>query len=154
MIQWEWLAFEDFDIHRLYDLMKLRQEVFVIEQDSVYLDADDRDQESLHLLGMEGNRPVAYLRILPPGLKYEAVSIGRVLTHRQYRDLGLGRELIRRAIAKAEETYPGQDLVLSGQVYLKSFYEHYGFRAIGQPYEEDGIPHCFMRRTVVPNEST
>ncbi len=129
----------------LYDVMALRQEVFVVEQTSIYLDADGHDQRSLHLLGRDpqGNL-VAYLRLLPPGEKYVESSIGRVIVSASARGGGVGVELMRRGIARAVEDYPGTGIRISAQEYLLKFYGDLGFASVGESYLEDGIPHLEM----------
>lgn len=150
MPQWEWKAFAELTLEELYAVLALRSEVFVVEQRSIYQDADGRDAACHHLLGMshEGGRPflAAYLRVLPPGLKYAEPSLGRVVVSPRARRQGLGRELTARGIAFIEEKYPGRRICISAQHYLLEFYEGFGFRAESNVYDEDGIPHVEMVR--------
>ncbi len=129
----------------LYDVMALRQEVFVVEQTGIYLDADGHDQHSIHLLGRDpqGNL-IAYLRLLPPGEKYVEPSIGRVIVSASARGGGVGVELMQRGIARAVEEYPGMGIRISAQERLLKFYSDLGFVVVGESYLEDGIPHLEM----------
>ncbi|WP_342380663.1 GNAT family N-acetyltransferase [Myxococcus stipitatus] len=151
MLSWQWKAFPELTLDELYALLALRQEVFVVEQRSLYLDADGLDARSLHLLGLEdaGSGPflAAYLRILPPGVKHpDEASLGRVVTSPRARGRGLGRELTERGLARLEALYPRADIRISAQEYLISFYESLGFVTQGGVYDEDGIPHIEMLR--------
>lgn len=128
----------------------MRQNVFVVERNCVYLDADDLDRRGLHLLGWEGEgrerELVAYCRILPLGLSFQEPSIGRVLTTPGWRGRGLGKELMKRSIAKITESYPNHPIHISAQSYLEHFYASFGFQRNSDPYDEDGIPHIEMLR--------
>ena len=145
---WYCVAFDGLSLTDLYDLMRLRQEVFVVEQNCVYLDADGYDQNARHLLGRDGEgQLVACLRLFAPGVKYpNEASIGRVCTAASLRRTGLGRELMRRGIAEAERLWPGCGIRISAQAYLLNFYESLGFATASEPYDEDGIPHVEMVR--------
>jgi ElaA protein len=150
MTHWEWKPFAALTVEELYAVLALRSEVFVVEQRSIYLDADGRDAACHHLLGTardeRGPFLAAYLRVLPPGLKYEDPSIGRIVVSPRARRTGVGRELTARGIAYVEATYPGRRICISAQHYLLRFYESFGFRAEGDVYDEDGIPHIEMVR--------
>ena len=148
---WHWAPFKNLSLTDLYDLMRLRQEVFVVEQNCVYLDADGYDQKARHLLGRDGKGElVACLRLFAPGVKYPAfpneASIGRVCTAASARGTGLGQELMRRGIAETERLWPESGIRISAQAYLLSFYGKLGFAAVSEPYDEDGIPHVEMVR--------
>ncbi|WP_395093898.1 GNAT family N-acetyltransferase [Armatimonas sp.] len=148
---WFWRIFDRLTTWELYELMYLRQKVFVVEQNCVYLDADGYDQVARHLLGRDEHQSlVASLRLFAPGGKYkefpEDASIGRVCTAASVRGTGLGRELMRRGIAEAERLWPGCAIRISAQVYLEKFYGSLGFVAVSAPYDEDGIPHVEMAR--------
>ncbi|HDH57425.1 MAG TPA: GNAT family N-acetyltransferase [Bacteroidetes bacterium] len=144
-IRYEWYEFQQLSPGLLYEILALRQEVFVVEQNCPYMDIDGLDRQAWHLLGRnaEGNL-VAYLRIVAPGAKYREPAIGRVFTHKSIRGKGIGRELMIRGIKKAEELFPGSAIRLSAQVYAQGFYAQFGFSAVGEPYDEDGIPHVEM----------
>ncbi|HEV8082886.1 MAG TPA: GNAT family N-acetyltransferase [Chitinophagaceae bacterium] len=116
-----------------------------MEQDCVYQDCDDKDQEAWHLTGWQQNRLVAYSRLLPPGLVYEDPSIGRVLTSLTVRRTRVGRELMQRSIDKIYELFGKRPLLIGAQLYLKNFYESFGFVQAGEPYPEDGIEHIKMK---------
>lgn len=146
-VDWQWFNFQELGVTRLYQLLQLRSEVFVVEQDCVYQDLDNRDQDALHLLGILDDEVHACVRLLPPGLAYEGyVAIGRVVTSQKLRGSGQGRPLMQQAIAKASEVYPNTPIKLSGQQHLERYYNSLGFQAVGEPYLEDGIPHLAMIR--------
>ena len=147
-ITWRWCRFDELDVHALDAIYRARQQVFSIEQACVYLDADGFDAHSFHLAAWSGDRtvPLAYARVVQPGLKYAEPSIGRVITTKAARGTGLGRELVRRAVTHCSEAFPGQAIRISAQVRLKPFYAEFGFAAVGLPYIEDGIAHTAMLR--------
>ena len=150
MPHWEWKQYSELTLDELYAVLALRSEVFVVEQRSFYLDADGLDAKCHHLLATEQAEGApylaAYLRVLPPGLKFEEASIGRVVVSPRARRLGLGRELTAKGIAFIEAKHPGHRIRISAQHYLLKFYEGFGFRAVGDVYDEDGIPHIEMVR--------
>ncbi len=132
---------------QLLRIMRARQQVFVVEQNCAYLDADDADESSWHLAGWRSDGELcAYARIVDPGVRYPQVSIGRVITAMAVRGQGLGRELVERAIRHASQTSPGVALKISAQNRLRGFYADFGFSAAGEIYLEDGIPHIAMLR--------
>jgi ElaA protein len=144
---WHCISFEALSPTELYDLMRLRQEVFVVEQNCIYLDADGYDHKARHLLGRDDDgQLVACLRLFSPGVKYTEASIGRVCTAASSRGTGLGLELMRRGIAEAEWLWPGCGIRISAQAYLLHFYGKLGFLPVSEPYDEDGIPHVEMVR--------
>lgn len=147
-LTWRWCHFSELSLQELHDIYRARQEVFSIEQQCIYLDADGFDERSHHLAAWRtGLRlPLAYARVVAPGLKYDEPSIGRVITTEAARGSGLGRELVRRAVECAEAVYPGQGIRISAQSRLEAFYREAGFEAVGEPYMEDGIPHTEMLR--------
>jgi ElaA protein len=144
----EWLLkkFDGLSTVELYTILQLRNEVFVVEQNCVYLDTDGKDQDAWHLMGMEEGKLVAYTRILAPGVAYPDPAIGRVVTSPSKRRSGLGKELMKRSIEYCEHIFGNIPITLAAQVYLKNFYESLGFRTIGDEYSEDGIPHIKMTR--------
>lgn len=150
MPRWEWKQYSELTLDELYAVLALRSEVFVVEQRSLYQDVDGLDLECHHLLATsdaEGTRFLAaYLRVLPPGLKFEEASLGRVVVSPRARGQGLGRELTAKGLAFIEAKYPGHRIRISAQHYLLAFYEGFGFRAEGDVYDEDGIPHIEMVR--------
>lgn len=144
---WICKKFEELTLSELYCILRLRSEVFVVEQNCVYLDADGRDSDSYHLCGWLKNQLVAYCRILPPGLAYPQASIGRVLTHPAHRKDGYGKLLIQRAVKKTYTIFNVPQIKIGAQLYLLKFYSELGFKAIGDTYLEDGIPHITMMHT-------
>ena len=128
----------------LYDILRFRQEIFVVEQKSWYLDADGLDQCSLHLLVLDKGTLIGYLRLTPPGEKYPETSIGRVSIDKGYRGEKLGDHLLIMGIEKGKEAYGSGSYRISAQEYLISYYEKHGFKVQGNPYDEDGIPHIEM----------
>ena len=128
----------------LYAYMQLRSEVFVVEQNCVYQDLDDRDQLSLHVFVQHDDELVACARIVPAGLAYPEISIGRVIVAEAYRKQQLGHELLRYCNAQIEKHYGPQPIVLSAQAHLQDFYKKHNFVPDGAIYLEDGIPHIHM----------
>ena len=125
--------------------MSLRQEVFVVEQNCPYLDADNKDQCSYHLMIHEDNALVAYARILPKGESYDAYcSIGRIATAPSHRKKGIGRKLTRYAIDQCNLVFPHDEIKISAQSYLLDFYKEFKFEEVGEEYLEDDIPHKAM----------
>jgi ElaA protein len=133
------------ELARIY---RARQQVFTIEQNCVYLDADEADEYSYHLAAWSSTHtvPLAYARLVDPGVKYAEPSMGRVITTAAARGTGLGRELVRRALALSGQVYPGLGIRISAQSRLRRFYTELGFEALGADYMEDGIPHIEMLR--------
>lgn len=134
-----------------FGIFRLRSEVFVVEQDCVYLDMDDKDAESIHLGAMAedavmGNAAKAVVRLVPPGISYAEPSIGRVAIDLDARGTGFGVELMERAIRACNRHWPGYAIRISAQQYLVNFYERLGFCQVGDGYLEDGIPHIQMLR--------
>ena len=148
LLTWRWCRFDELDVFQLQAIYRARQQVFAIEQQCAYLDADGFDEHSLHLAAWSADRviPSAYARIVHPGQKYPEPSIGRVITTGAARGSGLGRELVRRAVAHCGRAFPGQGIRISAQTRLERFYAEVGFTAVGAPYIEDGIPHTEMLR--------
>ena len=143
-LTWISKKFDDLSAHELYSILKLRSQVFVVEQDCVYLDTDDKDQQSFHLCGWKENELVAYARILPPGLAFEEASIGRVVTNPLHRKTGSGRELMQQAIKETFSQFGVSEIKIGAQSYLLNFYTSLGFKRSGPDYLEDNIPHLEM----------
>ncbi len=143
-LQWTYLHFDELTAKDLYAAMRLRGEVFVVEQNCPYLDADNLDLASWHLFGWEGDHLAAYCRILPPGLAFEQASIGRVVSSPKSRGTGAGRELMQVAIEKTLAQFNVTQIKIGAQLYLKNFYESLGFAQWGEGYLEDNIPHIPM----------
>jgi ElaA protein len=147
-LRWRWCRFEELGVFELQAIYMARQQVFAIEQQCAYLDADGYDEASFHIAAWSPPHkvPLAYARVVHPGHKYAEPSIGRVLTTGAARGSGLGRELVRRAVEGCAEAFPGQGIRISAQSRLERFYAEFGFAAAGAPYLEDGIPHTEMLR--------
>lgn len=144
-MSFNWKYFNELTIFELYEIMKLRSEVFVVEQECVYQDFDDYDQKSLHLLCYSNDVLAAYLRLLPPKVKYEdSCSIGRVITKMEFRGTGLGYQIMRLATEKCKELYPEIKIKISAQYHLQNFYAKLGFQTNSAPYYEDNIAHIEM----------
>ena len=150
MIKWQWALFDELSLYELYEIMKVRQAVFAVEQDCVYQDADDLDQVAWHLIGWHEHsnekKIVAYLRVVFPQRKFPEPSIGRVLTTPEARGTGLGKALTREVITRIADKYPNTAVRISAQQYLEKFYSAFGFETVSKPYDEDGIPHIEMLR--------
>lgn len=145
MLEWHWKTFSELGTRELYAILKVRQEVFAVEQDCAYLDLDDLDQHAWHLFSLtDSNEIEAYLRLLKPGLKYREPSIGRVLTSAESRGRGLGRSLMREGLKRTAMEFPAMAVRISAQQYLQKFYASLGFVPVGDPYLEDGIHHIEM----------
>ncbi|MBT9457844.1 MAG: GNAT family N-acetyltransferase [Burkholderiaceae bacterium] len=145
-VNWTCKPFSGLTAAELYQALQLRSEVFVLEQQCVYLDPDGLDPQAWHLFGRDGSGLLAYLRLLPPGLKADEPVIGRVVTAPAARGSGLGRQLLSQALLECEKLWPGRALFLSAQAHLQSFYGGLGFVPVSEQYVEDGIAHVDMRR--------
>lgn len=143
---WKIKRFNDLSADELYQMLQLRSEVFVVEQNCVYQDVDGKDPKALHLLGLFNDTIVAYARLFDSGDYFDKPSIGRVVIDAGYRDKKWGHLLMQQAIAAIEKNFAKQTIVLSAQLYLKKFYESHRFSACSDVYDEDGIPHIRMIR--------
>ncbi len=143
-INWVLKKFNELTPAELYAIMQLRNEVFVVEQNCVYQDADDKDAKSFHFMGWDGEILMAYTRIIPPGISYAEASIGRVVTKPKYRATGAGRNLMQRSISNTYNLFNCSVIKIGAQLYLKKFYESLGFVQCSQQYLEDNIPHIEM----------
>lgn len=137
-------TFDQLTIDELYQILRLRSEVFVVEQDCVYQDVDNKDQKALHVIGVKNDEIVAYTRIFKPGDYFDNVSIGRVVVRQNQRKYGLGKRIMQASLATIEERFPNKPIEISAQTYLLKFYTELGFNAFGDEYLEDGIPHRRM----------
>ncbi len=144
-VKWIYKYFTELTSQELYKIIELRNEVFVVEQNCVYQDADNKDQQAYHLMGFINNDLVAYSRILPVGIAYETYcSIGRVVSSPKYRGTGVGKLLISEAIERTYKQFDTKKIKIGAQLYLKKFYESFGFIQCGEEYLEDNIPHMPM----------
>jgi len=136
--------FDELTTTELYKIIHLREKVFVVEQECFYLDADNNDQQSWHLMFLSENVLAGYLRILPPHTTYNQPSIGRVVVDKEFRGKGLAKKIMLEAIAFLKKRYPDMTIKIGAQTYLNSFYKSLGFNNQGEEYIEDGIPHIHM----------
>ncbi|NMH66902.1 GNAT family N-acetyltransferase [Shewanella salipaludis] len=147
MLQWHSLRFDELTRDQLYELLKLRVDVFVVEQACPYPELDDKDRhpQTLHLLGVDAaGQLLAYARLLAPGLSYPQASIGRVAVAKAGRGSGLALALMQQAITLTQAAWPQQGIQIGAQDYLRHFYQKLGFMPHSQVYLEDGIPHLDM----------
>ncbi|MBK9382065.1 MAG: GNAT family N-acetyltransferase [Chitinophagaceae bacterium] len=143
-MNWTLKKFEDLTSVELYAIMQLRNEVFVVEQNCVYQDADNKDPGSYHFMGWRDSKLIAYTRLLPPGLAYTEPSIGRVVTSPSARGSGTGRELMNKSIENIYALFGKSPVKIGAQLYLKKFYSSLGFQQSSDIYLEDGIEHIEM----------
>ena len=155
-LEFSCLPFEALDPYRLYALLRLRVDVFVVEQTCAYPELDGRDHAVgvRHLLGERRGQLLAAARLLPPGLSFDTPAIGRVVIAGSARGLGLAHLLMQTSIAQCEQLWPGQDQSLGAQAHLQGFYAAHGFVVCSEPYLEDGIPHIDMRRSAALRGAT
>src|SRR5690606_5554854 len=136
--------FDELSKEELYEILALRSEIFVLEQDCVYQDIDYKDQKALHILGKKGNRLVAYSRVINANDYFKEASIGRVLVDKSHRKYSYGHKILEMSITTIYNSFQRQPILLSAQQYLKKFYNAHGFIECGEGYMEDGIPHIKM----------
>jgi len=148
VIHWQWSPFAGLTAAQLYGMLHLRQEVFVVEQRCIYLDADGLDTQCLHCWGstLAGDL-AAYARVVPPGHGFDGPAIGRVIVAPAWRASGLGGVLMGKAIELTRGQFPGQAVWISAQAHLQAFYTRLGFTPTSEPYDDEGIPHLDMRLT-------
>lgn len=151
MIDWQCKAFTQLDVETLFEVLKMRQDVFIVEQNSVYGDIDEWDKSALHLCGYRVDGPAShslsvYARIIAPGGKFKEAAIGRVIVSPGVRGEGLGVVLMEKGLAICAEEYPGSAVRISAQSHLEAFYQGLGFSTVSAPYDEDGIEHIDMLR--------
>jgi ElaA protein len=139
--------FNELSLSELYQVLQLRSEVFVVEQNCVYQDIDGKDQKALHLLGTFDDEIVAYVRIFKPGDYFDEASIGRVVIKHTHRDKKWGYDLMQEAIRATKSVVNESNITISAQLYLKKFYENLGFIQTSEMYLEDDIPHIQMKRS-------
>jgi ElaA protein len=152
---WQVKQFKDLTLDQLYELLKLRIDVFVVEQTCYYPDLDsdknqlDRNKQTLHLLGYQNNKLVAYLRVLAQGQSYEDyISIGRVAIEEKARGGGLGHELMTQALNLCQQYFPNENIKISAQEHLIKYYQKHGFEQASKMYLEDDIPHVAMIKNI------
>ncbi len=150
---WECKTFSELSTNELFEILKLRQQVFIVEQNCIYHDIDDTDKESLHLLAWthsdsRASQLSAYLRIIPNNTDHKEAVIGRVIVAESVRGIGLGKTLINNAITTIKNKFPEQAIKISAQYHLEKFYSSFGFNTVSEPYDEDGIPHIRMIKSM------
>ncbi|MDB5868235.1 MAG: GCN5-related N-acetyltransferase [Polaromonas sp.] len=145
-IEWRYLAFDELTVAELYAVLRLRSEVFVVEQACIFQDIDGADDRAMHLLGSLQGAVVAYARCFAAGLKYAEASIGRIVTHPSVRGRGAGHALVKKAVFCLLRQHGEQPIRIDAQSRLEAFYRQHGFETAGLPYIEDGIPHIEMLR--------
>lgn len=146
-IDWRIKKYNELTLEELYDVMNLRQVVFVVEQNAPYIDADYKDQKAWHVMAYCNNQLAAYTRVLAPGVSYNEPSIGRVVNAPTFRNMGLGKKIMTESVNVLEEKYGTSDCRISAQTYLLRFYESFGFKICSEEYLEDGLPHFEMLRS-------
>jgi ElaA protein len=137
-------SFGEMEIHELHDILLLRSEVFVVEQDCVYQDIDGKDQQALHIIGKKDGKVVAYARCFGPEIYFKDAAIGRVVVDLNERKYGYGNDIMKASVVAIKKRYHTKRIKLSAQTYLIKFYESHGFQTTGEAYLEDGIPHIAM----------
>lgn len=145
-IHWKIKSFESLSVLELYDILKLRSAIFVVEQNCVYLDLDGKDKVALHLLGEFEGKIVAYSRLFKPGISFDNASIGRVVVDANFRSRKWGHDLMQEAIQGIKTQFDETKITIGAQLYLKKFYESHGFIQSSEMYLEDDIPHIEMKR--------
>lgn len=138
-------SYNELTTSELYDLLQLRSEVFVVEQDCVYQDIDGKDQKALHVLGYTKGQLVAYTRLFKSGDYFDFASIGRVVVKEDQRQNNYGYDIMHASIDAIKSYYGTSEIKISAQTYLKRFYNTLNFYEVGEEYLEDGIPHIAMR---------
>lgn len=137
-------TFDELSKIELYDILRLRSEVFVLEQHCVYQDMDKKDLKALHIIGTEDAQIVAYARVMDSGDYFSKAAFGRVLVRENYRKMGYGHKITSASIAAIKEHFDADEIRISAQVYLITFYQSHGFETVGDRYMEEGIPHISM----------
>lgn len=143
---WKLKQFNDLTPGELYNILQLRNEVFIVEQNCPYQDMDNKDIHAHHLMGMKGEKLLAYARLLAPGISYSESSIGRVVSSPSARKTGMGKKLMQESIEQVRNLFHTDIIRIGAQLYLQKFYESFGFQKDSEIYLEDNIPHILMLR--------
>lgn len=144
-IKWSAKAFKDLSVDEYFEIIYLRTEIFVVEQDCPYQEVDEKDRQSFHLFGRtENGKLIAVTRVLPKGVSYKEISIGRVALKKDYRGKGIADELMLETFKFIESEFGKQVIRISAQEYLLNYYSKHGFNQVGEGYLEDNIPHIEM----------
>ncbi len=141
-MEWRIKSFKDLDVETLYKIIKLRVDVFIVEQNCPYHELDELDYDAKHIYLEDDGEIIAYLRVLKPESKYKEASLGRVIT--KYRKKGYGLQLLNQGIFYVKTHYPSHNIRIEAQCYAQSFYEKVGFKQVSEPFDEDGIMHIEM----------
>lgn len=144
-MNWTLKSFNELSLSEFHDIIQLRLDIFVVEQDCPYLDLDGKDKTAYHFFGSsEEGKIIAYTRLFGPGEYYKEAAIGRVVVHKDHRKYGIGFELMKRSVEQIESLYNTRTIKIGAQRYLRKFYESLGFKSTDEFYMEDGIPHMYM----------
>ena len=143
-MQWFLKTFNELTLDEFHSILKLRIDVFVVEQNCPYPELDNKDQLAYHFFCKNNNEVIAYTRIFKPGNYYQEAAFGRVVVHQDFRKQKLGKQLIKKTIVESYKLFGNVPIKIGGQTYLKKFYESFGFKQVGEEYLEDGIPHVYM----------
>jgi ElaA protein len=153
-MKWSYRKFDELQGYEVYEMLRLRIDVFIVEQNCPFHEADGHDYEAVHIFCMdEEEKLAAYARLLPAGIKYKEPSVGRVIVKGENRGTGLAHTLMECSVRYIMENWRPKEIRLQAQTHLSGFYGKHGFEAISEPYDEDGIPHVDMILTCVENES-
>ncbi|MFB6306545.1 MAG: GNAT family N-acetyltransferase [Flavobacteriales bacterium] len=144
-MKWRTYTFHEFQLKDLYEILKLRTEIFVKEQECPYQEIDDRDDSAYHITGKEEGELIAYARVLPAGMEFPEVSIGRVAVRMDQRKKGFGDEIFKKTLNTVKNKFGEVPIMLCAQTYLVDFYEKYGFEKVGKEFVLDGIEHVKMK---------
>ncbi|MEX1200671.1 MAG: GNAT family N-acetyltransferase [Methylophaga sp.] len=148
-LEFKWSRLQSLTAIELYQIIKAREAVFVVEQHCPYQETDELDLHAWHISALVNGELAAYARVIEPGIKSSQPSIGRVMTVKKFRAQGIGRALMEEAIKFTEINFPGNGIKISAQVYLQKFYRSLGFHASDEPYDEDGISHIEMIKLAI-----
>ncbi|NFS08627.1 GNAT family N-acetyltransferase [Clostridium botulinum] len=143
-MEWKLKKFKELSVEEMYEILRVRDQVFIVEQECPYQDIDSKDKNAYHLIAHDNDAIIAYLRILEKGVSYDEISIGRVLINKDYRGKGLARKLMLKAIEFIENNMNEKEIKISAQAYLLDFYRSLGFNEVSEIYLEDNIPHIDM----------
>lgn len=145
MLKFKWYQFSELNMNLLYDILALRSAIFVVAQQSLYLDPDGVDKDALHLVGISNNELVAYCRLIAPTTTESNLVFGRVVTAESARTKGYGKLLMRELLSYCDSHFPDKSIQCSAQHYLQKFYHQFGFQAYGDVYDDAGVAHIKMR---------
>jgi len=149
-MQWILKKFNDLTVNEFHDILQLRINIFIVEQNCPYPELDDKDKIAFHLLGInKENKIIAYTRIFKPGDYYKEAAFGRVVVHQEYRNQKIGSQLVKQTIIETHKLFGNTNIKIGAQTYLKNFYQSFGFQQVGDDYIEDGIPHIHMVKNIL-----